>query len=465
MAAFAFLLAIYPWAAAPGCPAAAQSSPAQFCYQTDVVITNNTGGDLVDYPVRLLLNLAGMTAAGQLDPRGWDFKPVVGSYNNEISAVLQNIDSSNAAVWLIVPSIPAGESITARIYSANDSVQRDQGFYSRELLGADRVEADGTDPALDITDNLRIEMVINTAEDSSTTNTAYFLSKLAGASGYQVRKTSAGLGFDIENGSCNIAWDDGWSNKNTKFTTEYIAAAGIDTIIYVDDTPVASCDTDQGTLDVNDVPLMLLERHDLTQDSPRVTKLRSVRIWSAGSLVYSVQFRPQDMSETDSIGPVYGGTVQDLSGNGITTSYQLTADQDGIGVAVGTTTFVDLFDVPGAGEGFTEVGPPLPSDLADRALVSNGFLYRQVYVPVTDIAGSTGLAGEGLVFALLMAVAFVLGVLVWIPSKGFMPLVATVSGLPIGMGVGLGWINPLWLILWILAVGVSWAASLQLARP
>jgi hypothetical protein len=407
-----------------------------------------------------------MTAAGQMDPRGWDFKPVVGSYNNEVSAVLQNIDSSNAAVWLIIPSIPAGESVSARIYSANDSVQRDQGFYTRINPGSeDWVLVDGADPLLDITDNLKIEQVVNTAMLAADTEDAFWSSKEVGFTGYGLRKLSTGFGFFPENTGCSIAWDDGWSNRDTKFAGEYIAASGIDTYLYVDDVLVGSCDLDLGSLAMNDASLRIGNRTDANGRSPFDTHIRTTRIWSAGSLVLSLQFRPQDMSETDSIGPLYGGTVQDLSGNNITTTYQISADQTGIAVSVGTTTFVDLFDVPGTGAGFTEVGLPLPSDLADRALVNNGFLYQQVYVPVTDIAGSTGLAGEGLVFALLMAVAFVLGVLVWIPSKGFMPLVATVSGLPIGMGVGLGWINPLWLILWILAVGISWAASLQLARP
>lgn len=437
---------------------ASHGPPSDYCYQTDIAFTYSGSGTVTNEPVRIEINADGMIDSGQLDPRAWDFKPILGSFANEIAVEHQSLTSSASPWWFVIPSISAGETRTVRGYSGNGEHRRDQGvfFNGGELITA------GTAAALDVTDNLQIDIEMQVL--TSTARNQVILVRLAADKGYAVWLRSIGsalnLSLFLDNGACHLVWDPSWTGVRSVFTFTYFANAGIDTEILRDGVSVKTCDIDQGQIDT------VSTAFDVGSSASTFflndVLIHDMKISEAGTELAHWGFDPDSMTETVATNP-YQGTIADYSANGLTATYTFDRDQADWDYTIGATQLVSgstQITLPDSnpdvlGPAFGSLDPSLSPAESTSGIFYNVFVNKWVSLsPVRSFGYVVVLGVFGLLFALLtykltkqVVIAFF------------------IFGFPFAIGVGNGWVPAWWLILWLVLVFGGWFAQRQAESP
>lgn len=443
------------------CQASAHTNPIGYCFVTDVTVTNTSAADLTDHPVRVLFPAKSLIAGGQLDPRGWDAFPVIGSLNNEIDILQQSLTSTQAPYWFTIPDLPAGQSRTVQLFSGENERRQDQGV---RFTGVEYIQApDHAD--FDITDNLDITIGITNFSDSAR-NQIWLEHHDNAGGGYRIQfENFAGalnITFVVDAINCRLAWNPAWNDSPQLFRFEYIAAAGLDAFIYRDGSLAQSCDTDSGPLTVTTNNL-IIGATAISFAAPLTAAVVShVEIAAAGVLAARYGFDPRRTIETSSTLP-YSGTTEDYSGNGHTATYTFNRSQADVAFHVGSTTdaaFVS--DITLGSDPNSVVGAPVPGGFETaRPAVVTGFMYDLIIVPLTSIATATNTPTDGVIAGLFYTLGLVLAVIVWKTTGGYMPAAVLALGVGPTLAVVLGHVSEWWLILWGLTVAVVWFAQLR----
>lgn len=434
-----------------GCQSAHASDiyPSDYCYQTDIAITYGGAGTLTNQPVRVELNADGLIDSGQLDPRAWDVKPILGSLANEVHLTAQSLGSTTAPWWVIVPEISAGETRTHRFYTGSGEQRRDQGIY---FTGGEQVEI--TDHAdLDITDNLSIRVTLTNYDE--TARQQWLVSKIDGAGGYAALFSDNGGNLAItlyaDAGTCMLTWDSSWTGVPQDFRFEYTAATGADTFIYRNDVLECSADRDKGALDTNALDMLIGARSDTGTQFLAGASIQTVEIAAAGVVKARYGFDATSMTETVATNP-YEGTIADYSGNSHTGAYTFDRDQTDLTYAVGATQLVSgaaqitIDDTPADVLGQINIG--------GNGVSTTGPFYT---VFLSKWAESSPVAVFGYVVALSLF-GLLLAVLSFKLTR-YIPISLVMFGLPFAVGVANGWVPPWFMILWVILALGGWFAQ------
>jgi hypothetical protein len=440
-----------------GCATAAASdtAPADYCYQTDIAITYSGAGTATDTPVRVAINALGMTGSGQMDPRAWDIKPILGNFSNEVFLSAQDMTDSEAPFWITVPSISTGETRTHRLYTGSGEQRRDQGinFTGQEYLKA-------TNHAnFSVSNNFQLDVTLWNYSD--TARVGFIADRRLSNSGYTVSfrdvASALTLRFSIDAADCDLTWDSGWTGSRQDFRFEYISAVGNDAFIYRNGTLAKSCDLDQGTIGAAaqdftigaENPCFCLKLEDVA--------LYNVVLRNTGVVVASYGFDADSMSETVATNP-YQGTVADYSGNAHTATYVFDRDQSDWSYSVGPTQLVsgaNQITLPDTNPDV--LGPAFSIDPGGVvAENTSGIIYN---VFLDKYASSAPIRSFGYIVALGLA-GVLLAILVYKLTR-YIPITLFAFGIPFAVGVSQGWIAGWWMILWaVMALGAWFAHRL-----
>lgn len=175
-----------------------------WCYRIPITVTNS-GAAATNVPIAVQnMHLGELTTARFLNAQGWDFRPVSSSLA-PTEAVLQDITTNTATVWLNFPTVST--TALAYLYMGNAYPSRDQGFFFDGVTDTVTATAHAD---FDIQDDLGIDIAVET---SSTTQDAWLVEKYTEASstGYRVGVSVSGttqvIRAQVDNQALNVAFD------------------------------------------------------------------------------------------------------------------------------------------------------------------------------------------------------------------------------------------------------------------
>ena len=107
---------------------ASDNNISDFCYRLDVSVTNNTGYDLNNKPVRVEIPTLSIISNKQLHRNTWDLRPTQGGFGNETDLLTINTNNNQSPFYITFESIPKDETRIARLYLGNNEQKRNQGI-------------------------------------------------------------------------------------------------------------------------------------------------------------------------------------------------------------------------------------------------------------------------------------------------------------------------------------------------
>ena len=436
----------------PRCAAWAQDTSPQtdYCYELPVSITNNTGGALTNYAVRVS-GVPALSAvnAGQLDTRAWDILPIIGNLSNEVDVLAQELGSDTAAWWVHVPSAANGQSVTARLFFGNDEQKRNQGVH---FTGADLATvADHAD--FDITNNLTVDVELEML--SGAAQNATLASHWTASTGYRLLLVNdAGtlkLRAQADASTCDVTWDTAWTNTNRLITYTFTAP---NIVVAVDGSTQNTCNTGLGAITA---PAAAFDIGTTLANGI----VRDVRVLSGSTVRARWGFDARSMDETSAVNPTYAGTVEDYSALNHDLTYTFTRSQTGILVSLGAIQLVGLSsdepvvptsvpDVVGPVFHTSNLAPiggavPTPAGAFQNLIGQN--LWQPFYTVGREMTYTVFFIGLSL---LVMVVMYV--------KTRYVPLSLFLGGIPVVYAAIQLYIEWWWVILWGLATVFSWWA-------
>lgn len=432
------------------CARAADIEGADYCYQLDITITNNTGAALTNYGVRVTpIGASTFIATDALDERGWDIFPIIGSETNEVDLFVQTLTSNSAAWWVLVPTILDGQTLTTRMYIGNDEQKRNQGL---AFTGSDEAVASSTTTALNITDNLRLDVDVDTLV--STAQTSTLVSYWASDQGYRLRYVSSAgalaIQAQVDAQTCTVAWDSAWTATSTAISMRF-ANPNLD--VYVNDVSQLSCNTGLGAITAPNTQYLF-------GTSLSDTIIRDVRLLDANTVVTRYGFDARYVVETSAANP-YTGTIEDYGPNNMDLEYTLNRSQTNITVSVGAL-------VPYGAEPGLVIPTVVPSVLGDSLPVSSlalptpGPTPDDIFHTLIGANLTTGNpAPAGMIYSIFFGSgAVALAVFVAWRSK-HIPIAIFTAGIPLAIGVlhPAHYIHWFWLLIWAIFTIVIWLAD------
>lgn len=454
---------------APACAIAhaSDTSPADFCLQVDVDITNETGGALTDYPIRFEITASSLAANETLDPRAWDVVPTQGGFGSEVDLLSQDMESNSAAWWTTLDAIADGETQTVTLYMGNDEARRDQGinFTGREVVTvADSALIDNGEVMMEV----EIFNTSNTARnqtifDKWNANTGYELTFIDNAGTLALQWiTDDALSLGDE---CVVNWNSAWSNKWTTINVSFVDAVGSFSEIWIDGVVQVICANGTGAVNGNAIALTIGDgtAGNLTDAAIRDFRLRCCSLVTSdpGDYIRPSQralhltFDANKMSEDVSQSNPYSGTVQDQSANNLDGIYSFDRDQTGIIAFVNTPRLTSL--TVGAvvdDELVDQTGDLLPDAFTNPgSKQTTNFVYIYVIEPMEEMFDPEWIGPMLFLYALGIGLGLLVGKYT---NFQFIVLVVFLFGVPAFIGAVNVWIP--WYVVapWILLVMVTW---------
>lgn len=446
-------LVLFAFSHGSSCPVKGDTGqPVQYCGFIDFSVTNSTGGDLTDYPVRFEAPISGLISTQRADNMGWQWYCAESSFSNGRNLFLQGLTESTSDIWIVFPDLPDGDTRTVRCYIGRAGTQRDQGLW---FTGGERLVR-SADADFNINDNLRIDVLMENL--SETARSEAIIDHQGGGTSYRVLLLNSGgaLHFQttLDGLSCSVAWDSSWTDEKTLFTVRYVAATGDDTFIDVNGVNVEACDLDAGALGSPGVDLVIgqlisgaLQLNDVI--------VRDIIISESGDIVAHWGFDGPSASETGSTNP-YTGIIVDYSPNTEDATYTFDRDQAGLTTSVGAYTLSTAATGPEfVAPEVDVVGEILPGSAFGAVGNENASTWPLMLFnpPATSVIPRTAYWT-----LLLSAFAVLFGLLAYMLSTKV--IIALVSaGAVYTLGVADGVLPVWWLIYWAFAVAFAVASS------
>ncbi len=432
--------------------------PDDFCYLTPITVTNDTGGALTDYGVRVLLNADGMIALGFIDARGWDIRPTPGGFSTETEVFTEDLDSAAAPWWFRADSIPSEGIQSYRVYSGNIVQKRDNGIF---FTGTDVLSA-AHNAVFNIADNLAVELSLEL--DIATAQTSTLLSHWNLNEGYRLflndNAGSLEIIAQVDDKQLAVAWDAAWTDTVIDFRMTFVTPT---LELFADGVSQGNTNTGLGAITATTTPVVM--GTDLATAIIRGAAIH--KDVGAGEAV--VANWPLNAGQTGALGCTetvntnpFQGVCQDAGVNNLDATYTFTRDQTGITVLVGPTGLVSALVAPVLDSTLPDIlGDPLLSDLFPGALDENSrFFGYEFALPLVADAGIPRQMGWSI---LLGAFGLIMMIGVYAVSQNVL-LALGAALTPPFMGVVNEWIDPWVLAVWVIAAVVvfgthKWAES------
>ena len=436
---------------------ASDTLPADYCFQMDIDITYTGAPTLTNQSFRVPINASGLIGANQIDVRAWDILPIQGSLSNEVDIMAEDLNSVAAPFWIHLPSIVQNQTKTVRFYIGNDEQKRNQGII---FTGLDTMTV--TDSlVMDIADDLEIEIQIELLDDTPQNGPLLTHYNTGAGDGYRfllfddlgVLKLRA----QADTVTCDLTWDSAWTNTNQQFDMRFAAAAGNDLFIDRNGVNAAACDTDLAAITP---PAGSPSLESGTAIANAI--IRDIGLIDTSVIVGRWGFDSRFISEDTAVNPVYTGTIQDYSVNDLDFIYSFTRDQSNVTGVVGAVQLTSAADEISLDKTTTEIlGSPFGGALENTGAAetdSNLFFVLWVQGIVT---GSDAAIPEEMGYVIALSGFGIILMLVVFKTTQYVPLAVFVAGLPPGYGTLKNWVEPWWMILWVILVVGSWLAVRQ----
>ena len=443
---------------------AAASLPSDFCLLTDAEVTYTGGATVTNHPVRYVWDTQSIVNQTGLNEFGWDIRPIIGSFANEVFLNIQDVNSNSTIVWVIIPSISNNQTQTVRKYSGSNQLYRDQGVY---FSGGEKLVV-SDDNVLDTSGvgNLQIDLWMNI--NNETPRNEIILDKRDASNGYEIQlsniASTLNLQFEINTGSCNVVWNTIWANEHNKFTFVYAnSEAGTDTFVYVNDSLVGSCDLDEGQVGNNILDLVIGEDSSTGNDPFEGAALKTVTIFDNTTRILKYTFDAVDMSETVATNP-FQGTITDHSGNGFTAIYEFDRSQANISVLVKPSQLVSTTTGTQVSQEVTPIdvlGDIIPFDPGFSTKTTGTFFYTWFVEPLEGIGTNDW---QGITLA-LTGMGLVIGISIFLATdRQFTAMGVFVSGMPLSLGGAGGWVPWWYIFMWWALTVFTWWGSIRMKQ-
>lgn len=436
---------------------ASDTVPSDYCFQMDIQISYAGAPTLTNQSFRIPINALGLIAANQMDERAWDILPIQGSLSNEVDVMGEDLGNTDAAFWVHIPSIVQNQTKTVRFYLGNNEQKRNQGVI---FTGSDTMTV--TDSVLmDISDDLQIdvelEVLVAAAQD------APLLSHYNTGAGHGYRFLlfddlgSPTLRAQVDTVNCDLTFSNLWVNTNQLFTMRFQAAAGNDLFIDRNGVNAAACDTDLAAITP---PAASPSLESGTGMSNAI--IRDIRLVDNITIVGRWGFDSRYITEDSASDPTYSGTIQDYGVNDLDFIYTFTRDQSDITGVVGSVQLTSAADEISLDKTTTEVlGSPFGGDLENigpAQIDSNVWydLFVKHFVDAMDFPASQEM---GYVIAMTTYGIFLM-ILAFKATK-YVPIALFLLVVPASVGVIKEWIEPWWMILWVILILGVWFSQRQ----
>ena len=427
---------------------ASDNNISDFCYRLDVSVTNNTGSDLTDKPIRVEIPTLSYINNKQMDSRGWDLRPTQGGFGNEIDLLTINTNNNQSPFYITFESIPKDETRIARLYLGNNEQKRNQGiiFTGNENLNH------AYDSNFAITDNLKIDVELEVLD--STAHTGDIIKLFDSNQGYRLSflddSGTLKLRAEVNADACNYTWNTSWDNTNKLITYRFLADTGNDLFIDVDGVNVMACDTDEPSITI---PTSTL---DIGNNTLKNTIIRDIKIFEAATQKADYGFDFNTLSETSKTNPNYSGMANDYSSNNKHLTYTFVRDQSNINASVGGLVFTStgasaLLDTQNIDIISGKFGG---NDIYTNTANTNAFGYDLLSSAMNNMGISNSLGFT--IFFTGFALIFGLGAFVYTKS---ITITMFSMALPYSYASINGFIPYWWLIIFLLVMVTSYGAT------
>lgn len=434
---------------------ASDTAPSDYCFQMDIQITYAGAPTLTNQSFRVPINALGLIAANQMDVRAWDILPIQGSLSNEVDVMAQDLGNTDAAFWVHFPTIVQDQTKTVRFYIGNNEQKRNQGVI---FTGADTATV--TDSALmDIADDLEIQIELELLDD--TAQDAPLLTHYNGADGYRFLlfddSSTLKLRAEVDTDTCDLTWDSLWTNTNQLFTMRFAAAAGNDLFIDRNGVNAAACDTDLASITAP-AGTPSLE----TGTSMANAIIRDIGLLDTSVIVGRWGFDSRYITEDSAADPTFIGTIQDYGVNNLDMVYTFIRDQSDITGVVGSVQLTSAADEISLDKTTTDIlGSPFGGTLenAGPAQVDENVFY--VLFVEQFVAAMAVPASEEMGYVIAMTTYGIFLMVLVFKSTKYIPLALFLLVVPASVGVIKEWIEPWWMILWVILILGVWFSQRQ----
>ena len=338
IAAILFMFAFTYYFSQPiGCQLYA-ASISDYCYRYSLNVTNETDplsvnyrGNLSNYPILLPnTDIASWISTDYIDDFGWSIFPYQASLVDEYQVLLQDINSTQANQWYVMPNLFTGDNQLSVLLGANN-IQRNQGiFFAGEDVGGDYLKVDNHNDfnSSNFSYEIQIEDTVTTSFTSPVT-THTIIEKYdesdpnpALHTGFKIEYLDYGnLGVvkaTVNNAILQSAVFEPCSLPNTSSTcntkSDYIKfeyATGFMNLtvngVYVFTAASFTSNTEDLYIGAN---------YETTFSNYLDNSIiRVIDYDSNNSLAAYYGFNPLDITQTSAVDPLYSGTVNDISGS------------------------------------------------------------------------------------------------------------------------------------------------------
>ncbi len=424
-------------------------SPVDYCYQREIAVTYTGAGTLTNTAVRIPTDSAALVAGGYVDNNIWEIFSVQGSLSNETNIMAQDITSAAAPYWYSLTSISPSTTATVRLYMQNPEQQRDQGIL---ITGNDELSASHA-PALNITNNLDIQLDLELLDITPQTGTLISHYDTAASQGYKVTFEDVGsaltLRATIENHDCDLTINSAWLNESDRYNITFNTG---NLQILRNNVSLQTCLIGAATISAVTEPLVV--GTDLDN-----LVIRNINLFNGSAVAARYSFQPSTMTETSAADPVYQGTIQDLGVNNLDFLYTFNRPQSNFTVTasaivpVGTASIIPMpdttVDVLGSPFGGS-ISTPVPSG-------TSGVFYDLIAKPM--VTGTNAIdAPAGMIYSIILgSLGLVIAVFIYMKTN-FIPFALFAAGIPPAVGAVNGWLPYWWIVFWALLVILSWFA-------
>lgn len=430
-------------------------NPIDFCFETKITITNNTGADLTNKPIRALINADNLIDNGQIDERNWDFTASHSAINNNIDVMGQNLGSTAAPFWLWLDSLAAGESTDIRVLHGSPSQHHDNGFF---LNGYPNPLSIPHSASIDAGGETFYQIDIVASFRDLTVNSGELLRKADSlpGSGWRVTLGDIGAGvygfaWLINSTSCTAAVSN---TGRHHWSFVFSQAAGIDVFIYEDGSLINSCDTDEASIGTNTADLRI-------GNNVSNVIIHKATFTDGGGIQGNYSFDANDVTELTSVSNVFTGTFLDATANNNDGTYSFTENQSNIVVVVNPATLVNVSNFPSVSDANNLVDSVIDGALVVIQPTINSGIVGGILTDLDTYSGNANINPDGPKFALTMAVGLGLAILLFGITR-FPPLAVVAMGTPVGIGALAGWYNPFWALTLVIALPIIWFGTTKI---
>ena len=425
------------WPPLRGCVVYAASQPTKdFCYSMQVMVTNK-GVAVTDHVVFFTVDAAEFDNSNYIKPSGLDMR-VIDRAGNDASMFAQDLTSNTSRWWLLVDSLAARTSETFTVFMGGEIAWRNNGL---PFNGASEITK-SHEPAFNITDNLRIEVIAEAEASHSsagvlvnhwTANTGYRLGTIDISGSKYVRA-------QVDNETLDVAWDGAIETIRMEYQDPTLE------ILFYDDSTEAF--VSQGTLTTSSGAIGTnSEALDVGHDSSALYFTGTIRAVDVQNSIDTTPVRvlrwglhALQAAETSDADPTYIGTVQDDTANNYDGTYTISSSGTFVKALAGVVAnnFSDA-----ALTVQSRLFADILGDFTDTDLTAPGGASASIpYVTRIQTFATEFGQGNEAIWMIVFTIASIIGAVTMLTLIQSTPLALAVPGFLLTLGGVMGMLSP-----------------------